>query len=67
MKSFLTAQEVTDLTRSHKACKSLRKRDRIKAILLLNDGYTYGEVARVLLLDDSTPYADINKNTKQEV
>jgi len=33
---------------------SLEKRDRIKAILMLNNGYSQAEIAKVLLLDETT-------------
>lgn len=31
-----------------------RVRDRIKAVLAYDDGYSYSEIARILLLDDET-------------
>lgn len=38
----------------HKACKDKRFADRIKAILMLNSGLSFQEVADYLLLDDDT-------------
>ena len=38
----------------HKKTRSLREGDRIKAILLLNKGYSYEEIAELLLIDDGT-------------
>jgi transposase len=34
--------------------KDGRKRDRMKFILLYNDGWSYAQIAKVLLLDDQT-------------
>lgn len=54
MKDFLTAQEVKILKEAHKAAKDKKVADRIKTVLLLHEGYSFGEVAKILLLDDST-------------
>ena len=54
MGPFLTTQEAQTLKKTHKKTKQRRHADRIKTILLLNEGYTYEQVARILLLDDST-------------
>ncbi len=42
------------LQKCHKKECDGRIRDRIKAILAYDDGYTYSEIARSLLLDDET-------------
>src|SRR3989344_973160 len=54
MKDFLPKEKINALKKAHKAAKSKRESDRIKTILLLNQGYSYEETARILLLDDST-------------
>ena len=54
MKDFLPKEKINALKKAHKAAKSKREADRIKTILLLNQGYSYEETARILLLDDST-------------
>ena len=54
MERRLTAQERADLQRRHKKERDGRIRDRIKAVLAYDDGYTYSEIARILLLDDET-------------
>jgi transposase len=54
MKNFLSPGEVGILQEAHHAAREKRKADRIKTILLLNEGYPYPEIARILLLDDST-------------
>jgi len=53
MANFLTSEQITELKLMHK--KSDRKKaDKIKSILLVNAGYSFEEIARILLLDDST-------------
>ena len=54
MQGFLTAEEVMILKEAHRAAQSKKQADRIKTILLLNQGIPYEEIARLLLLDDST-------------
>jgi transposase len=52
--NFLTSEERLSLIRDHKLEKDGRKRDRMKFILLYNDGWSYAQIAKVLLLDDQT-------------
>lgn len=54
MANFLTPTERAKLLRHHKTERMRRFADRIKAILLLDDGWTYEEVAGALFLDDAT-------------
>ena len=54
MKDFLSNEQRVDLKRQHRAERGRRHADRIKAILLLDKGWRYEQVAEVLLLDDST-------------
>jgi len=50
----LSSQERADLQRRHKKERDKRICDRIKAVLACDDGYSYSEIARILLLDDET-------------
>lgn len=51
----LTNEEIDEYIILHRSCrKDQRKADRIKAILLLNEGYDEKEVAKILLLDEDT-------------
>jgi len=50
----LTDKERTKLIARHKKERDGRVRDRIKAVLAFDDGYTYTEIAKILLLDDET-------------
>lgn len=54
MNNFLSQEDVVVLQEAHHAAREKRKADRIKSILLLNQGFPYSEIARILLLNDST-------------
>jgi len=54
MVEFLTQQEKEKLEKGHRTCKNKKHADRIKTILALNAGYSYAQIAELLLLDDST-------------
>ncbi len=56
----LTAQERADLQKRHKKERDGCIRDRIKSVLAYDDGYTYSEIARLLLLDDETIRRHVN-------
>jgi len=53
-KNSLTSAQVADLKKAHSSEKYRKHADRIKVVLCLNDGLSYEETARVLLLNDST-------------
>ncbi len=50
----LTTQERSHLIIQHKKERDKRVCDRIKAVLAYDNGYTYSEIGRLLLLDDET-------------
>ncbi len=50
----LTQDKINELKDLHKKERDKRICDRIKAVLLINKGYTYQQVAEMLLLDDDT-------------
>jgi len=54
MKNFLKEQEVLDLRLRHRKEKDGRTRDRIKVILLSNDGWSFRKIAHALFLDENT-------------
>ena len=54
MKNFLSKEDIIVLQEAHHAAREKRKADRIKTVLLLNQGYPYSEIARILLINDST-------------
>lgn len=54
MKDFLTAQEVLILKEAHHSARLRKSADRIKTILLLNQGFSYEQIAKLLLLDETT-------------
>jgi hypothetical protein len=64
MKDFLPAQEVTNLKAAHKIEKDRMLADRIKTILALNEGLTYEQIAKLLLLMKRQS-GDTKKSSKQ--
>lgn len=60
MERKLTQEDRTDLRLQHKKERNGRVRDRIKAVLAYDDGYSYSEIGRLLLLDDETIRRHIN-------
>lgn len=52
MGTILNTEERKDLLVRHRGERDGRVRDRIKAVLLRDDGMSYGEIARVLFLSD---------------
>lgn len=52
MGTILTAEERQKLLVRHKSERDGRIKDRIKAVLLRDEGLSYGEIARVLFLTD---------------
>lgn len=54
MKGFLTAKEIEILQESHYSSFARKQADRIKAILFLNQGFSYEETAKLLMLDATT-------------
>lgn len=54
VKGFLWDDEVVEIKKQHKKCVVKRYADRLKAMILLNDGYSFEKVAEILILDDDT-------------
>lgn len=54
MEKILVPTEREKLIKHHRKERDGRVRDRIKAVLAYDDGYSYSEIARILLLDDET-------------
>lgn len=54
MKKGLAKEEREKLIQRHRQTRDKRVCDRIKAVLAYDDGYSYTEIARILLLDDET-------------
>ncbi len=54
MNRRLTYNERAQLIASHKKERDKRVCDRIKAVLAYDEGYTYADIAHILLLDDET-------------
>ena len=54
MEHFLTKKERKDLRRQHRGEPERRYADRIKALLLWDEGWSFEEISHALLLDEST-------------
>jgi len=54
MQEFLSEEQIRILREAHYSCRLRKSADRIKAVLLLNDGFSYEKVARILMLDGIT-------------
>ena len=54
MRLKITEEEKRRLKQLHRIVKDGRHRDKIKTILMLNDGYKSEEISRVLLIDSDT-------------
>ena len=50
----LSQEERTKIKQLHRSCKQRKHADKLKAILLLADGFSCVEVGQILLLDDDT-------------
>ena len=54
MQIELTKEEKSRLKHLHRATKDGRSRDKIKSILMLNEGYSSPEISKILLIDSNT-------------
>ncbi len=54
MGRFLTGDQKIILQEAHHSSRLRKSADRIKTILLLNDGFDYAQIAKILLLDEMT-------------
>ena len=50
----LSQKEVDQIKQLHRTCKQRKHADKLKAILMLHDGFSCVEVGNILLLDDDT-------------
>ena len=51
---FLTQEERRELLRQHKLERDGRRKDRLKFLLLKDEGWHYEQIAKALFLDDQT-------------
>ena len=54
MKGFLTNEQISILREAHYSCRYRKSADRIKAVLFLNEGFSYEQTAKLLMLNDTT-------------
>lgn len=66
MKGTLSPERRAALKAQHRKERDKRVCDRIKTILAYDDGYTYSEIARLLLLDDETVRRHVEDYLKRQ-
>ena len=54
MTTVLSQEERIQIKQLHRNCKQRKHADKLKAILMLDDGFSCVEVGKILLLDDDT-------------
>ncbi|HBM16411.1 MAG TPA: hypothetical protein DD381_08745 [Lentisphaeria bacterium] len=65
-KGFLSLNQRAEIIAEHRYEKNASQADRLKAMLLLDDGYTFEQIAKLLLLDDQTIRNYLNNFEKGE-
>lgn len=66
MKIPLTEEQIIHLETQHKAEHDGRIRDRIKAVLLNDKGWTYKQIAEALLIHETTVWGYLNDYLREE-
>jgi transposase len=66
MEKILTPKEREKLLYRHRKERDKRICDRIKAVLAYDDGYSYSEIAHILLLDDETIRRHIDEYLREQ-
>jgi transposase len=66
MTKFLTEYQVSALKAKHRTERDRRIADRIKAVILANNGWTHKRIAEALMLDEETISAHINEYRDKE-
>jgi len=66
MKIPLTEDQIIHLEAQHKAEHDGRIRDRIKAVLLNDKGWTYKQIAEALLIHETTVWSYLNDYLREE-
>ena len=66
MEKILSSKERLQLVKRHKKERDKRICDRIKAVLAYDEGYSYSEIAHILLLDDETIRRHIEDYCRQK-
>ena len=60
-KGFLNTSQRLAIIKTHRFEKNAGHADRLKAILLLDDGYTFEQISKILLIDDQTARNYLNR------
>jgi transposase len=67
MPNFLTEEQVQILRQAHRTIRDKKLADRIKAVLSLNAGHEYSQIASILLLDEITLRRYVQKFQKEGI
>ena len=59
MKNFLNIEQKNELLNQHKKEKNKKVGDRIKAIILSNEGWTYRLISEALLIEEGSKVRNI--------
>jgi transposase len=65
-KDFLREEEYADLRKRHRVEKDGRTRDRIKAVLLSHQGWTYKKISEALFWDEETISKQVEEFIREE-
>ena len=57
----LPTEVIANLKAIHKSSRDKKEADIIKAIILMDDGYTLTQVSKILLMDDETVRRRVNE------
>lgn len=66
MERFLTNEQVIELKAHHRRERDRRVADRIKAVILANNGWTYKRIAEALMLDEETISVQVKEYQTKE-
>jgi transposase len=61
MPMTLNESQIRELRELHRTLESKKQADKIKAVVMLNDGFTSSEIARALMIDETTVRRHINR------
>lgn len=67
MPNFLTEEQIKVLRLAHRTIRDKKLADRIKAVLSLNSGFEYAQVAKILLLDETTLHRYVKQFQKKGI
>src|SRR3989344_5789732 len=61
MPMILSDSQIKELKDFHRTLEDKKQADKIKAVVMFNDGFTTEEIARALMIDETTVRRHINR------